>query len=100
MAHIAAMESDSAAGKRYLCTSETGYGQLELTDMIKDRFKAYPLPTEGKEVEYKVKYSHAKATEELKVKFRPVEISMRDMASAAVRLGIVTKKFNLKTAKW
>ena len=42
------------------------------------------LLLEGKPIEYKAKYSSAKVKEELKVKLRPVEISMRDMANAAV----------------
>jgi len=99
-AHVAAMESDSAAGKRFLCTSVIGYGHLELADMIRDRFKAYPIPTEGKEILYKPKYSHERAKKELKIKFRPVEVSMRDMANAAINLGLVEKKFYTKPAKF
>jgi nucleoside-diphosphate-sugar epimerase len=99
-AHVAAMESDSASGKRFLCTSVIGYGHLELADMIRDRFKAYPIPTEGKEILYKPKYSHERAKKELKIKFRPVEVSMRDMANAAIKLGLVEKKFYTKPAKF
>jgi len=73
---------------------------LELADMIRDRCKAYPLPTKGEEVVYKVKYSNELAKSVLNVKFRPVEVSMRDMASAAVRTGVVGKKFFKNAAKF
>mmetsp|Transcript_63521 Transcript_63521/g.171390 ORF Transcript_63521/g.171390 Transcript_63521/m.171390 type:complete len:498 (+) Transcript_63521:87-1580(+) len=101
MAHVAAMEIPGAAGKRFLCTSEKGYTRSELAATIRDRFKAYPVPAAvDKEAIYVPKWSHAQATEVLKWKPRPVEISMRDMANAAIRTGMVAKKYVLKPTKF
>jgi len=92
LAHVAAMEREAAGGERFVVASERGYGQLELCDMIRDKFKAYPIPTEGKEVKFTAKYNNAKVKDDLKVKLRPVDASMRDMANAAIRTGIVERK--------
>jgi len=95
-AHVAAMETAEAGGKRFLCSSEIGYDKQALANMLLDRFKAYPIPTNGKEFGFTPKFSHAQAADILKFKPRPVEISMRDMANAAIREGIVEKKFIVK----
>jgi hypothetical protein len=95
-AHVTAMETAEAGGKRFLCSSEVGYDKIALANMLRDRFKAYPVPTEGTEFGYIPKFSHAQAAEILKFKPRPVEISMKDMANAAIREGIVEKKFIVK----
>lgn len=101
VAHMKAMEIPEAAGKRFICSSELGVGQLEACDFIRKDFKAYALPTTEKSpVVYKAKYSNARAKEVLKLRFRPPALSMKDMAHAAVRLGIVEKKFVLKTVKF
>merc|ERR1712061_778878 len=100
LAHVAAMESAESAGKRIMITSEKAYKGMELVDMLKDRFKAYPMPTEGKDYEYIPKFDPARAKELLKFSPRPVEISMRDMASAAIRRAIVERKFLLKAVKF
>merc|ERR1712224_232500 len=99
-AQVAAMEKAEAAGKRFVCTSEVGWDRLKLADCIRDRFKAYPIPTEGKLYGYTPKFSHKQATEILKFKPRPVEISLKDMANAAIRNGIVEKKYTFRQAKF
>lgn len=100
LAHVAAMETEEAGGKRFLLISETGQDRLKLADMLRDRFKAYPIPKEGDLFGYTPKWNVARAKEILKFKPRPVEISMRDMASAAIRTGIVEKKIVLKQTKF
>jgi len=96
LAHVAAMETPEAGGKRFLVTSEEGQHRLKLADMLRDRFKAYPIPTEGEVFSFTPKFSCARAKEILKFKARPVEISLRDMANAAIRTGVVEKKVILK----
>merc|ERR1712232_133493 len=69
--------------------------------MLLPRFKAYPLPTKhAVPVGYRCKYNNERAKSVLGIKFRPVEVSMRDMASAAIRLGMVPQKFVLKKPTW
>eukprot|EP00434_Breviolum_minutum_P017308 symbB.v1.2.015278.t1/scaffold1136.1/size135929/6 len=99
MAHVKAMEKDAAVGKRFLVSSETGYTQVQMAEMIADRHKAYPLPTESQEGKTGYKLSCKKAKEVLGVSLRPVEVSLRDMAAAAVRVGLAEKKFIKKAAK-
>jgi len=100
LAHVTAMESAEAGGKRIMMTSEKAYKGIELVDMLKDRFKAYNLPAEGSKTEYVPKFDPTRAKDLLKFAPRPVEISMRDMASAAIRHGIVERKFLLKSVKF
>merc|ERR1712032_457889 len=82
VAHVAAIEQEGAKGKRFIVSSETGHSHLELIDMIRDRVKAYPLPTEqdtmGAESVFKPKYTQERAKDILKLRFRPVASSMRD----------------------
>lgn len=96
LAHVAAMETPEAGGKRFLVTSEEGHHRSKMADMLRDRFKAYPIPTGGELFAFTPKFSTARAKEILKFKPRPVEISLRDMANAAIRTGVVEKKFILK----
>jgi len=99
-AHIAAMESDEAQGKRFLVCSEKGYTRIELANMLRDRFKAYDLPTEGPEAVYVPKYDPSSAKKILKFRPRKIEATLRDMANAAIRLGIVEKKVYLKPVEF
>lgn len=98
-AHVGAMEIAEAGGKRFIVSSEKAYNKIELCDFLGDKFKAYPVPTEGDRHPC-FGYSPEKAKDILKVKLRPAEVSMRDMASAAVRMGIVEQKFVKKPVKW
>jgi len=100
LAHIAAMETPEAGGKRFLCTSSEGQHRLKMADMIRDRFKAYPIPTDGELFGYTPKFNLEQAKLILKFDPRPVEISLIDMASAAIRTGVVAKKFALKQTKF
>lgn len=97
-AHVAAMETAEAGGKRFLVTSEEGVHKLKMAEMLRKDFSAYPIPTEGEEFPYVPKFSTARAKDILKWSPRPVEISLRDMAKAAIRNGIVDRKFNKKPA--
>jgi len=101
LAHVSAMEHEEAGGKRFVMSSEKPYNKIELCDMMRDRFKAYPVPTEENCDRHDLgfQYSSAQAKDILKVKLRPVEISMRDMANSAVRNGIVERKIVLKPFK-
>lgn len=99
-AHVAAMEIEAAGGKRFLCCHETSYSGLKLADMIRDKFKAYPIPTEGEESSEGPKFDISQAKEVLKYKPRPIEATMRDMARAAIKVGIVTEKVLLKSSKF
>lgn len=99
-AHVSAMEVKEAGGKRFIMSSEEGYGKLELAEMIRKKFAAYPLPTTGDEVLYKPKYSSEQAKTVLKVKLTPINVSMASMAGAAVALGIVERKTVLKKTKF
>jgi len=92
LAHLRAMETEEAAGKRFVVCSERGYSKIELAGMIRDRFKAYSVPTEGPKPEYSPAYDNSRAREHLKLALRPVAASMRDMAKAAIRLGLVERR--------
>jgi len=96
VAHMKAIEVPEAAGKRFIVSSAEGKSQLDLADAIRDRFKAYPVPTDGKEVLYRPKYSADRAKTILKLRLRDPALSMKDMAAAAIRLGIVETKTVLK----
>lgn len=100
LAHIVAMETPEAGGKRFLCTSSEGQHRLKMADMIRDRFKAYPIPKDGEIFGYTPKFNVEQSKQILKFDPRPVEISLRDMASAAIRTGVVAKKFVLKQTKF
>mmetsp|Transcript_14571 Transcript_14571/g.34655 ORF Transcript_14571/g.34655 Transcript_14571/m.34655 type:complete len:501 (-) Transcript_14571:64-1566(-) len=99
LAHVRAMEKEEAAGKRILVCSETGYTSAKMASLLGDRFKAYPLPTESQEQEIEAKFENKRTKEILGVSLRPVEVSLRDMAAAALRLGMVERKFIKKAAK-
>jgi len=100
LAHVAALETDDAAGKRFLITSERGYSRIEMCNLIRDQFKAYPIPTEGTEPPYQPKFDTSRAKEILKFSPKPVQVSLSDMANAALRLGLVAKKTFLKPVKF
>jgi len=100
LAHVVAMESEEAGGKRFVLSSETGYPPIELAGMLRDSFKAYPVPTEGADPPFVPKYNHARAAKILGFKPTPVERSLRDMANAAIRLGIVERKVLLRPAEF
>jgi len=91
-AHIAAMEVAEAGGKRFLVTSPEGVHKLKMAEILRKDFNAYPIPTEGEEFPYVPKFSTAQAKQILKWSPRPVEISLRDMAEAAIRNGIVEER--------
>jgi len=99
-AHLAAMEIAEAGGKRFLVTSSEGIQKLAMAEMLRDRFKAYPIPKEGEEFPYTPKFSTAQAKEILKWSGRPVAVSLREMASAAIRHGIVERKFYKRPVKF
>jgi len=99
LAHVRAMEKEEAAGKRVLICSEAGYTSAKMASLLGDRFKAYPLPTESQEQEIDAKFDNKRTKEILGVSLRPVEVSLRDMAAAALRLGMVERKFIKKAAK-
>jgi len=99
-AHVSAMEIEEAGGKRFLVCHETPYSGLQLANMMRDKFKAYPIPTEGEEPTGGPKYNNSQAKTVLKWKQRPIEHTMRDMASAAIKVGIVKEKVLLKTTKF
>jgi len=99
-AHVAALETEGAAGKRFLVTTEVGWDKLQLADLIRDRFKGYAIPKEGTLFGFNPKFSPQLAKDVLHWKPRPVEISLRDMANAAIRHGIVEKKYVLKPTKF
>mmetsp|Transcript_53636 Transcript_53636/g.120420 ORF Transcript_53636/g.120420 Transcript_53636/m.120420 type:complete len:387 (+) Transcript_53636:162-1322(+) len=100
LAHVSAMELAEAADKRFLVTSSEGFNDIELVDKLRQKFKAYPLPEDGPRPEFRAKYDVSLTQELLKFKPRPVEISMSDMANAALRNGIVQKKYKLKPANF
>lgn len=64
--------------------------------MLRKRFSAYPLPTTVGPMTCRGRYSNERAKSELKVKLRPVEITMTSMAAAAVKLDLVERKYVLK----
>jgi len=99
-AHVSAMEKDAASGKRFILSQDHGYAKTEMADMISKPFRAYPLPLEGETPVYVPKYNNSRAKEILKIRFRPVAASIKDMAVACVRNGIVEKKEALKPTKW
>lgn len=99
-AHVAAMEKDAADGKRFIVSSERAMSRAEFAGLLKDRFKAYPLPTESQEPDVVQKYTNSRAKEVLGFKPRPIEVSLRDMANAAIQLGITAQKFVLKKVKF
>jgi len=99
-AHVLAMESDATDGKRINVTSECSYSTAELADMLKDRFKAYPLPTSSQESSYAPKHNVSRAKELVGFEPKPVQISLRDMAAAAIRLELVARKISLKPVKF
>merc|ERR1711904_692402 len=68
--------------------------------MIRDKFKAYPISTEGQEVSGGAKFDISQAKEVLKWKPRPIEATMRDMARAAIKVGIVKERVLLKPTKF
>jgi len=95
-AHISGMEVAEAGGKRFLVTSPEGVHKVKMAEILRSRFKAYPIPTEGEEFPYTPKFSTARAKEILKWSARPVEVSLRDMANACIRTGVVEQKVYLK----
>jgi len=97
-AHISGMEVAEAGGKRFIVSSPEGVQKVKMAEILRSRFKAYPIPTEGEEFPYTPKYSTARAKEILKWSGRPVEVSLRDMANACIRTGIVERKVFLKPA--
>lgn len=99
LAHVKAMEKEGAVGKRFLVTSENTYTNVQTAEMIADRYKAYPLPTESQEGKAGYKCNCKAAKDVLGVSLRPVDVSMRDMAAAALRVGLAEKKFVKKAAK-
>eukprot|EP00435_Cladocopium_sp_Y103_P032234 s2244_g8.t1 len=99
LAHVKAMEKEGAVGKRFLVTSESTYTNVQMAEMIADRYKAYPLPTESQEATNGYKCNCKAAKDVLGVSLRPVDVSMRDMAAAALRVGLAEKKFVKKAAK-
>merc|ERR1712205_75847 len=68
--------------------------------MMRDRFKAYDIPTEGPTPPYIPKYNTEQAKKVLKFRPRKVVASLHDMANAAIRLGIIEKKVLLKPVKF
>lgn len=100
LAHVTALEIPEAAGKRFILSSENGHSLIELAGLIRDRFKAYPIPTEGAEPAYIPKYNNSQAKEVLKFDPRPIEVTLADMANAVLRLGITDRKFVLKPVKF
>jgi hypothetical protein len=100
LAHVKAIETEKADGQRFLLCSDTGINRIELADAIRNSFKAYAIPEEGTKAEYVAKYDNSKAKEVLKFRPRPVASSMRDMANAAIRHGIVERKVFLKPVKF
>lgn len=99
-AHVAAMEKEDAGGKRFLVCHEKPYSGLQLAEMIREKFKAYPIPAEGEESSGGPVYNISQAKEILKFKPRPIELTMKDMASAAIKLGIVKERILLKQTKF
>jgi len=95
LAHVAAMEKEEADGKRFLLTSEAAYTNVKMAQMLSEtgKLKAYPLPSESQEGQVGATFNTSRAKEILGFDPRPVEVSLKDMAFAAIRLGIVEQKF-------
>jgi len=91
-AHILAAEKKEASG-RYIVSSERGYSQFELVHVIRQtgRFNQYPLPTkETVPVKMRQRFNLSKV-KALGVQFRPIEVTLIDMAEALIKLGVIKK---------
>ncbi|CAJ1347484.1 unnamed protein product [Effrenium voratum] len=99
LAHVRAMEKEEAVGKRIIVSSETGYSVVKMAELLGDRYKAYPLPTTSQEMSASATFKSKYFKEVLGVSMRPVEVTLRDMAAASLRLGITERKFVKKAAK-
>lgn len=93
LAHLIALETDEADGKRFILSSERAYTSFELAKLLKDRFKAYPIPTEGADPNFQMKFDTSAAKKVLKFHPKPVDVTVKDMARVAIQLGIVGQKF-------
>mmetsp|Transcript_29775 Transcript_29775/g.80533 ORF Transcript_29775/g.80533 Transcript_29775/m.80533 type:complete len:387 (-) Transcript_29775:115-1275(-) len=91
-AHVRALEAEAAGGKRFVLCSGRGHSKIELAKGIRELFKAYPVPEVGPEPEYSPEYDISQAREILQYNPKPVWASLRDMARAAIRLGIVERQ--------
>lgn len=91
-AHVSAMETEAACGKRFIVSSAKSYTPLELANMLRKKFAAYELPLEGPDVKERSVFSNEQARKILKYQPRPVAESVCDMAQDAIKYGLVTKK--------
>jgi nucleoside-diphosphate-sugar epimerase len=101
LAHVAALETDEAVGKRFVCAHEEGFPWIKLAEALRadSSLQAYAIPTTGPIPEYIPKFSAQQAADVLKFKARSVESTLRDMANAAIRLGLVEKKSPPRTLR-
>uniref|UniRef100_A0A7S2XDM2 NAD-dependent epimerase/dehydratase domain-containing protein n=1 Tax=Lotharella oceanica TaxID=641309 RepID=A0A7S2XDM2_9EUKA len=93
-AHVRALETPAASGKRFLVSSIEGYSQLEFADILRssNELKGYHpgLPTHlSSPVAYRPRYNRARAEKILGIRFRPIEESVLDMARKLVGSGMV-----------
>lgn len=100
VAHVSAMEIEAAGGKRFLACHETAYSGMKLANMIRDKFKAYPIPSEGEDPAGGPKFNISQIKEVLKWKPRPIEVTFKDMANAAIKVGVVQEKVLLKKPRF
>jgi len=88
-AHVLAYENTQAHG-RYLLTTREGVPHLRLARLLLPEFSRYPVPHEAQgTAAYVPKYSPEKAEKELGLQFRPMKVTMLDMAHSLIRLGLV-----------
>ena len=92
-AHVSAIETGHAAGNRYLLASTVAYSHLDLANILRrsGKFDGFSIPdTEMAPVKYRGKYNNYKAEHHLNLNYTPIEISIIDMASSLIQLGIVS----------
>mmetsp|Transcript_25648 Transcript_25648/g.59762 ORF Transcript_25648/g.59762 Transcript_25648/m.59762 type:complete len:356 (-) Transcript_25648:85-1152(-) len=94
--HVAAMESPEAAGKRFIVSSDDSLTDVEMADRLREcknpSFEAYELPLDGPRPTYRCYYDCSLAKQILGFSPIPASISLRDMAVAALRNGLVAAK--------
>ena len=81
-------------GHRYIVSTESSYTMLEIADMLRPKFAAYSLPTEGPQEPARVvmRRSHAKAHIRLGVEFTDIQRTMEDMAESMLQFGLVSQR--------
>ena len=85
------MDVASAAGQRFVLSSDECSTQLELARKIaeNDEFASWPLPTaEAKAPKTRAVYSAARAKRVLGLTFRPIHVTLLDMARAMRDMGM------------